>query len=251
MNFDLTKKYNIQVCNVDQDTTTMVEFGLGLLLAHIKQIVPADKIFRQGKWESRDITKNTLINKNILILGSGAIAQEFAKLLSIFTKNIVALSKSKKKNFFFKKVIGWEEYENEAGQADYVINTLPLTKETTGIINNTKIRQIKKGAHFMNVGRGATVDDEALYYALKDSAHLDGACLDVWWLYNWTREYPEPFYPSKFPYHELPNVTLSPHRMVIANDLGVDYWSKLIENIVAIEKGTELKNKIDPEKGYN
>jgi len=148
-------------------------------------------------------------------------------------------------------MITWDEYEKEAGDADFIINILPSTLDTKRILDDKKIRQMKKGSHFMNVGRGDTVEEEALYNALKDENHLGGACLDVWWNYNWAGEHKEPFYPSKMPYHELPNVTLSPHRTHTLSDLQVsEFWAQVTPNINAIEKGLTLQNHIDYNRGY-
>ncbi|MEI6877331.1 MAG: NAD(P)-dependent oxidoreductase, partial [Spirochaetota bacterium] len=93
-----------------------------------------------------------------------------------------------------------------AGSA-IVISTLPLTKETQGLVSR-EVLATMKGAFLVNVGRAAVIDEEGLYLALRDGT-LRGAGLDVWY------EYPTPgstiAAPSRFPLHELPNVILSPH----------------------------------------
>ena len=66
-----------------------------------------------------------------------------------------------------------------------------------------------KGKYLVNVGRGETVNEEALYNALKDGT-LSGAAIDVW--YNYPGKKAEPVFPSHTPIYELPNVVLSPHK---------------------------------------
>jgi len=116
----------------------LLNFCLAFLLAHVKQIVQADTTFRQGKWESRHYKKLTLRKKNILILGAGAIAIEFARLLNLFTTNVVGLTRSKKDAPYIKKMVTWDEYEKEAGEADFIINILPVTAVTKRILDDKK-----------------------------------------------------------------------------------------------------------------
>jgi phosphoglycerate dehydrogenase-like enzyme len=87
------------------------------------------------------------------------------------------------------------------GEADYVAVTLPGTPETRHLVDAGAIGTMKRGAYFVNVGRGTVVDEEALVEALRDG-HLSGAALDVFEV--------EPL-PQESPLWELEGVIISPH----------------------------------------
>jgi len=94
------------------------------------------------------------------------------------------------------------------GSADFLVVTVPLTAETKGTINAGAFAAMRPSAVVLNVGRGATVDEQALYEALKEG-RIGGAIIDTW--YN----YPSPgqpnVLPSALPFHTLPNVVMTPH----------------------------------------
>src|SRR5262249_20390052 len=93
-------------------------------------------------------------------------------------------------------------------QCDTVLIACGLGPETRGLIDARRLALFKPGALLINVAGAAIVDEDALYDALKDS-HLGGAALDVWWQYPTAAE-PERR-PSRRPFHELPNVLITPH----------------------------------------
>jgi phosphoglycerate dehydrogenase-like enzyme len=91
---------------------------------------------------------------------------------------------------------------------DTLVITCGRAPETRGLIDARRLALMKPGALLINVARAAIVDEDALYTALKDG-HLGGAALDVWWQYPTSAE-PERR-PSRRPFHELPNVLITPH----------------------------------------
>src|SRR4030095_452862 len=91
--------------------------------------------------------------------------------------------------------------------ADYVAITLALTPETRGMIGARQLALMKRSAVLINVARGEVVDEDALYEALAGGT-IAGAALDVWYRYP---AGPGPTLPSRRPFHELPNVLMTPH----------------------------------------
>jgi len=84
---------------------------------------------------------------------------------------------------------------------------LPLTKETHHLINKEIISQMQ-GKFLVNVGRGQIIEEEALYYALKNGI-LAGAAIDTWYLYPDSDHAVQ--LPSRYPIHTFKNVVISPH----------------------------------------
>lgn len=253
LNFELLKDTHITLCNTHWNDRIVAEHAVALLLACAKRLLEVDTDFRKGHWESRGWKSIQLRNATVLLLGYGPIGKQIAKLLTPFDMQIYALRQNPAKTTeeekeLVHKVISWDEYPEIAPHADFVIAVLPLTPVTENILNKERLLMIKKGAYLINVGRGKTIDEKALYDVLS-SHHLAGAGIDVWYNYKSAKDN-EPFYPSKYPFHELSNVILSPHRSASFSDVPELVWNDLVDNIRALEKGQPLKNVISIEKRY-
>jgi phosphoglycerate dehydrogenase-like enzyme len=102
-----------------------------------------------------------------------------------------------------------------------------------------RLALMKRGALLINVARAAIVDEDALYAALKDG-HLGGAALDVWW------QYPTPAEPdrrpSRRPFHELPNVLITPHSSSSTEATADRRWSVVAANLDRFARGETLEN---------
>ena len=176
---DLAKKYGISITNVPQySPNAIAEFVVThtmMLLRNINQIKAAQAT-GNFKWEKKVIAKE-IRNCVVGIIGTGRIGFTAAKLF----KGLGA------------KVIGYDVYKNPEAEgvleyapdletllseADVVSLHLPLTKDTYHLINKDNIKFMKDGAIFINTGRGALVDTEALLAEL-DSGHIKAAGLDV------------------------------------------------------------------------
>ncbi len=143
--------------------------------------------------------------------------------------------------------------------ADVVFLALPLTPETEGIIGSEAL-QAMDGALLVNVSRGEIIQEEPLYRSLssRTAGHPDArpetekgpyaAGLDCWWVYPDSFE--EPRLPSRFPFHRLDNVVLSPHA---ASHTSEGKWGQLaetLENIRSFLKTGTPKHKVDLTAGY-
>jgi len=253
VDFELLKNKNVLIANSKWNDRIVAEYALTLLLTLIKQIVPVHNIFQTGSWNVRFIQSKQLTNETVLLIGFGSIGREIAKMLKPFTSEVYALRNNPEKSTeeernLVKRVIGWNEYLEIAQNASYVINSLPLTPNTENILNKERILGMKISSFFVNVGRGKTVDEQALFEALQ-SKHLAGAAIDVWYNYKGQND-TEPFFPSKFPFHELENVIMSPHRAATFVDTPETVWNDAIFNIKALAANNPLKNIIDYEKRY-
>jgi glyoxylate/hydroxypyruvate reductase len=123
-------------------------------------------------------------------------------------------------------------------QADVVICLLPLTRETENKLAETFFNQLKPGAIFINVARGAIVDDSALLQALNNG-QLQGACLDVF------RQEP---LPPEHPFWQQPNILITPHVSAVTNVSTV--VEQIVENYRRCQCGEPLLNPVDVVRGY-
>ena len=127
-----------------------------------------------------------------------------------------------------------------AARADVIVSTLPLTPETKGLMNKAFFDAAKRGALFINVGRGGTVVTDDLVAALKDG-RLGGAGLDV--------TDPEPL-PADHPLWHAPNVIITPHVAAALEGNEVPRWLLARENLRRYVAGGKLLSEVDVKKGY-
>jgi phosphoglycerate dehydrogenase-like enzyme len=126
-------------------------------------------------------------------------------------------------------------------EADYVVVTLPGTPETHRLLDAEAISTIKRGAYFVNVGRGKVIDEEALIEALK-SGHLAGVALDV---------FEEEPLPRESPLWVLENVIVSPHSTDNVPGLTNELQTELFcDNLWRYLNGEPLRNELDKKLLY-
>ncbi|MCO5216253.1 MAG: glyoxylate/hydroxypyruvate reductase A, partial [Thermomicrobiales bacterium] len=124
--------------------------------------------------------------------------------------------------------------------ADHVVNSLPMTPGTAGIMSRELIGSMRQGAYFYNVGRGGTVDQEALIDALR-SGHLAGAGLDV--------VDPEPL-SEDHPLWDTPNVLITSHTSGNSPQAARRMAMLTLEQLRRYQAGEELLNIVDQTAGY-
>ena len=100
---------------------------------------------------------------------------------------------------------------------------------------------MKRSAFLINIARGAVVDEDAIYAALRDHS-IGGAALDVWWQYPNAAE-PERR-PSRHPFHELPNVVMTPHCSGWTEGMVARRWGEVAGNINRFVRGEPLENVV-------
>ncbi len=193
----------------------VAEKGLGLLLGVMGRVCEYDVDMRRGIWGPRSGVRNhweSLHHKRIGMLGAGHIGQEFMRLAEPFTTKFAALDRG-------KRYSGIDTYYGTlrelAQNVDILFMSLPLTKTTEGMIDEEILREFE--GYIINVGRGRTIDERALYEALKEK-RIKGAGIEVW--YNYPKNKGEAM-PSEYPFHELKNIVMSPH---IATNNIEDRW---------------------------
>jgi phosphoglycerate dehydrogenase-like enzyme len=127
------------------------------------------------------------------------------------------------------------------GSADTIVNTLPLTAETRGLVGATALAAMRADAVIVNVGRGPVIDEAALYEALK-SGRIGGAIIDTWYCYP-TAEEPEPL-PGRFPFHELDNVVMTPHMSGWTHGTVRRRQGTMADNVNRLARGKGLRNVV-------
>ncbi|RYG49614.1 D-2-hydroxyacid dehydrogenase [bacterium] len=208
---------------------------LAFMLAQARQLPQGMKAQLDGhRWDYGNLRGATrLLNGTAVLLGYGAIAKRLVELLSPFGMDLVGIRRSVRGDETIP-TYPLQEVDSWLAKADHVVNILPASPSTDGFFDADRIAKIKPGAVLTNVGRGTTVDQEALIAALE-SGHLAAAYLDV--------TDPEPL-PADHPLWSAPNCFITPH--IAGGFLGeatvlVEHF---LENLRRFERGEDLKDRI-------
>ncbi|NRB48910.1 MAG: glyoxylate/hydroxypyruvate reductase A [Saprospiraceae bacterium] len=214
----------------------MWEFTLATVMNHLKKLRQYQQQQQNKSWQQHGY--GTIADTRIGVLGLGKIgalvAERFAQLgfpvsgWSASAKNIPGVTSFQ----------GEGELARCLAQSDILINLLPLTDSTTGILNMDTLKQLPQGAYVINVGRGGHLVDEDLL-SLLDSVHLGGALLDVF--------HQEPL-PNDHPFWTHPKVSITPHIASLTNkDTAM---AQIIENYQRLQSGEPLLHQVQIQKGY-
>lgn len=173
---------------------------IALLLNTLRNLYAAEKYLRDGKWETEGafpLCNYSLKGRKVGIFGMGRIGQEIAKRLEAFKVEIAYHTRSKRSEVNYAYYPSLIEL---AGAVDTLICIVPGTASTHKAINADVLSALGKDGVFINIGRGSSVDEDALIKALQDGT-IGAAGLDVF--------YAEPAVPEAF--LALDNVSLLPH----------------------------------------
>lgn len=224
----------------------VAEHAFALILALAKRVVEQDGEVKRGLW--RSFTEENFLadldGSTVTIVGYGNIGREVARIAKAFNMRVLAVKKNPEKDSLADEVYPVERLAEALSQADFVVLALPLTRETYRLIGEKELKSMKKTAYLVNVGRGAVVDEEALYRALSEG-WIAGAGIDVWWRYP-----PDKDYPSPLGVHRLPNVVATPHKAGWTRKARENCLRFACENVLRFVRGEEPLNLLEPSKAY-
>ena len=204
----------VRLTNTFHHEAAIAEYVLMAMLYLTRRPHEYDARLRSGNWQGSCIwgetpTLRELRGQTALILGVGHIAREVAKRARAFGVRLIGVSRrAGEPEPDFDEVIGWQAWRDRLPEAGFLIPCCPLTPETTGLIDAEVYSRLPRESIVINMTRGRVLDEEATCEALR-SGRLAGAALDVW--YQYPRDPAETRLPSRLPFHQLPNVLLSPH----------------------------------------
>ena len=222
---------------------SLAEFVVMAMLQHAKGLERLRRDKAERAW--RPAYVDTLEGKTLCIVGIGNIGRAIAGRARPFGMRILGVKRTVHDEDPARNhadaLYGTDRLHEALAEADYVAVTLPGTPETHHLVDEEAIRSMQKGAYFVNVGRGAAVDEGALVEALR-GGHLSGAALDVFEV--------EPL-PRESPLWELDNVIISPHSTDnlpgLTNRLQTDLFC---ENLRRYLDGEPLINVLDKKLLY-
>jgi phosphoglycerate dehydrogenase-like enzyme len=232
----------VTVTNVSGIHTVQIsELVFAMMLMFAKRLVQCLQNQKNQKWEP--YSPGLLNGKTLGIVGLGNIGRGIARLGQAYGMRVIATRRTIQKvsrTRCVDTVYPREQLDQLLAESDYVVLALPYTKETDKMIGEKELRCLKSSAFLVNIGRGHTVDEEALIRALKEK-WIAGAGLDTF--------ANEPL-PPESPLWELTNVILTPHVAGRIDDYMTKATAVFCENLKRYVNGRRLINVVDKKHGY-
>jgi phosphoglycerate dehydrogenase-like enzyme len=229
--------------------TGIAEYVLGAMLALTRELVRLDAALRGGTWLSQWAVGTPpppvwpeLAGKTLGIVGYGRIGQSLARRARAFDMKILAIRRDVGRSAAddLDLLGGPEILDDVLRRSDYLVLTLPLTDATRGLLGEAQLQAMKPTAVLVNVSRADIVDAPALYEALAQR-RLAGAALDVWYRYPTDAS---PTLPARQPFHELPNVLMTPHVSGWTEGMMDARATLIADNITRAARGEPPLNQI-------
>lgn len=214
----------------------MSEFAIFWALWHHRDIARYAASQAAKKWKPETFVDT--IDRPVGVMGLGSIGIDTARKLSMLGFPTMGWSRTEKKVPGVTTFHGRDSLPAFLDRSAILVNVLPLTRETRGLLDASLFAALPKGAFIINMGRGGHVVDSDLLAAL-DSGHLAGAALDVFNI--------EPL-PVDHAYWTHPKVHITPHMAGYTNPRTAS--PGVIENIKRLRNGQPLINTVDPKTGY-
>ena len=214
----------------------MSEYAIYWALRHHRDIDKYAASQRAKQWKVEDFVDT--LHRRIGILGLGTIGQDTARKFAALGFPTAGWSRTQKSLPGIETFHGADGLGRLLARSDILVNVLPLTRDTKGLLDARLFAALPKGGYLINMARGGHVVDDDLLAAL-DSGHLSGAALDV---FN-----TEPL-PPEHRYWTHPKVHVTPHIAGATNPRTAS--PGVIENIKRLRTGKPLINTVDAKTGY-
>jgi glyoxylate/hydroxypyruvate reductase A len=214
----------------------MWEFLLAIVLSELKNTRTYLKQQAQNAWKQQDY--RTINDMTISILGLGKIGGYVAEKFAQIGFKVKGWSNSKKQISKVTSYDGENEFDSFLNNSNFLINLLPLTDQTKGILNKKTFRKLPKDSFLINVGRGEHLVEDDLINSLDDSK-LSGAFLDVF--------LNEPL-PKEHPFWKHAKIQITPHVASLTNV--ATSIEQITENYNRFLKKEKLLNVVSLKKGY-
>src|SRR3954452_8711483 len=239
--FDLASlPKGVAVCNAYGHETAIAEYVVMTWLALHHRLFQIEGEFREGgswrtSWVESGVPHGEVRNTTLGIVGFGRVGREVARRAAPFGARILAANRTPREaDPGVERIWPLAELDRMLPECDTVALCTALGPETTGLIDAQRLALMKPDAFLINIARGPVIDEDALYQALRNGK-LGGAAIDVWW------QYPTEAEPNRrrppHPFHELPNVIVTPHNSGWTGGMVRRRWDEVAENIRRFARG--------------
>lgn len=217
-------------------SSDMWEYLLAVTLNHLKQLSLYRDQAKEGLWKPHRY--KTIAETTVSILGLGQIGCFVAKAFAQLGFVVQGWSRTPKDIEGVRCSHGKDNLPTLLGQTDVLLNILPLTGQTLGILCRENLQHLKSNAYLINVGRGGHLVEKDLL-ELLDEGRIAGATLDV------LSEEP---LPSSHPFWRHPKIDVTPHIASLTNIKTAT--QQIVDNYRNFKTGQPLLNLVSKERGY-
>lgn len=217
---------NITVTHTLSAAETVAEHTMALMLDAARHISRFDREIRGGLWNS-DLFAMDLSGKTLGLVGFGRIAAAVAPLARAFGMRVICWTRNPSSERAEQHGVEFTDLDQLLQTSDVVSLHLLSTAETMGLLDNERLRTLKRGALLINTARSNLLDEGALAELLR-SGHLGAAGIDVF--------DDEPL-PPGHPFLELDNVVMTPHVAYNTAEALAEMYDTAIDNLEAFYAG--------------
>jgi D-3-phosphoglycerate dehydrogenase len=218
----------IFVANVIYDVSDVADHAFALILSLARKILLVNQNVKRGKWDWKEIQPIYRFNGSTIgIIGLGRIGSAIARRARGFNMKILYYDAIRREDIEKELGIIYTDIDTLLKESDIVTLHVPLTNETKHLINEEKLKKMKKNAILINTSRGPVIDEKALYKALKEG-WIAGAGLDV-------LEKEPPL--KNNPLFKLNNVIITPHMAWYSIDSLTEIQTKAAEEVARVLSG--------------
>lgn len=233
------------ICNVFEHEISISEYVMATMLQWVIPLPQLQADLRRGNWHGSYLfgpTHGELFGKTLGIVGYGHIGREVAKRANAFGMRVLACSHTPRAgDSIVESVQSMERLDAFLAESDFVLLSLPLTVNTRGIIGERELAAMKRTGVIINVARGVLIDEAALYSACRGH-RIGGAIIDTW--YQYPPEETVKCEPSRFPFHELDNVIMTPHASAWTDQLIARRNQVIASNLDRLARNEPLLNVV-------
>lgn len=236
----------VTVCNSYGHEPAIAEYAVMAMLVWFHRYFEIAQEFKAGSWRSSGQgggpMHRELAGQTVGLVGLGHIGQEIAVRAKALGCRVVGANRTVR-----GPVAAVDEIYPLAGLdrmlplCDVLVLCLGLALETSGLMDARRFGLMKRDAFLINVGRGPVAGEDALFAALRDRT-IGGASLDVWYRYP-SPEQPD-IRPSRLPFHELPNVVMTPHCSPWTDGMALRRGGSAARNIDRFMRGEKLQHVV-------
>jgi phosphoglycerate dehydrogenase-like enzyme len=237
----------VVICNAFGHETAIAEYVLMTMLVWSHRFREIEGEFRtisswRPSWVQSGVPHGEILGTTVGIVGLGRVGREVARRAAAFGCRVIAVNRTPREaEGGVERVFSLGQLDRMLPECDFVVLTIAQGPETEGLIDARRLGLMKRSAFLVNIARGAVVEEDAVYAALRDRS-IGGAALDVWWRYPSESE-PERR-PSRHPFHELPNVIMTPHCSGWTQGMVARRWAEVAGNINRFVRGEPLENVV-------
>lgn len=240
VDLDAATEAGVQVLNVPEYCLDEVStHAIALLLACARKIPRFDAAVKSGMWDwtiGKPIHR--LAGSTFGLIGFGSIAQAVARKASALGLELLVYDPYLSEDAIAAKGGRKVEFDALLSESDFLSVHVPLTEETTSLIDRTAFERMKETAYIVNTARGGIIDTEALVRALEDG-EIAGAGLDV------LPEEP----PDDSPLLERDDVVLTPHVAWYSEDSQIELRRTITEDVLRVLAGEVPHNLVNSDVG--